>query len=574
MTVKAEPDPPTSAPGTGAKLPEKTATAFFLLVLLILVSTTFIDNFDTNSFHEELRVLYHLDPARTNDKDYAGQLLAQLPQPILYRLLTDAAVGSGVDLAVFHRLLGAVCTLLLLAGAAASGWRIGGALGATLVAVLIAAQPIYNYQISSATPHAFAFPLLMWGLACLLYDRPYWLAGLTVLSGLLYPPVSPALGLALFCYLVIARKAPGRRNSGRLLDVLVIGVTAALSLFLLWRQLSPIEGYGAPLPPGEKVEIYPENGPSGRHFHGVFEPLSYVRVTTMDQLHEALPFFVLLIVPLCIVAVAGAGLYHFRHRPRIFRPLVSFVVPSALLCVLITLLRPYIAYRFLLYPLFTILPLLFVGGLLALCHRYRAVVRYPAAAAVAVMAPLVFAVSDLNGHRPLKPLKLTEPAHELMGYLETLPADSLIVTWPGRTETSLIPYVAGRPVLVNFKAHYPVYEGYVENMRLRMFDVIDAYLAQDRQPLIRLHCRWHADYFVVEQALASGNPQLLTYFEPFRERIREQLKTVDSSQLTLLEPPAEAVVFSAGPYTVLNLATLSEGATCPDEHRPVEAPET
>ena len=454
--------------------PRRIAIAVFLLLLLVQVGASFVDNFDANRFHEEFRILYHLDPARTNDKDYAGQFLSEFPQPFGYQLLTQAALGSGVDLIVFHRLLGAVCTLLLLAAAAMCGWRVGGPLAAILVAVFIAAQPVYNYQISSATPHAFAFPLLMWGLVCLLYERPYWLAALTVLSGLLYPPVSPALGLALFWQIVIAQKTLSRPGSRRFIDVLVIGVTAAISLFLVWRQLAPVQGYGAPLSPGEKVEIYPENGPAGRHFDGVFAPLDYVRVTTMDQFHEGLPFPVLILAPLSIVAVAGFGFLSLRNRPQVFRPIVSFVVPSALLCILVTLLRPYIAYRFLLYPLFTILPLLFVCGLLALGYRYRATLRYPTAAVALVMALLVFAVSDLNGHRSLRPLELTHPARELMGYLKTLPADNLIVTWPGQPETSLIPYVAGRPVLVNYKAHYPSHEQHIEKHA-------NAYVRRDRR---------------------------------------------------------------------------------------------
>ena len=560
--------PVASTPVSGAysRLPERIAIAFFVFVLLALVSTTFIDNFDASNFHEEFRILYHLDPARTNDKDYVGQFLSQLPQPILYDLLTRAALGSGMDLVVFHKLLGAFCTLLLLAAAVLSGWRVGGPLAAVLVTVLVAAQPIYNYQISSATSHAFAFPLLMWGLVCLLYERPYWLAGLTVLSGMLYPPASPILGLLLFWHVVVAHKGLSRRAPRRFPDMLVIGATAVVSLFLLLRQVAPIEGYGAPLQPGEKIDVYPENGPGGRLFFGVFEPLSHVRVVTMDQLHEALPIAVRILVPLCVVAIACFGLYSFRDRPGVFRPLLSFVVPAALLCIVVTLLRPYIAYRFLLYPLFTILPLLFVCGLLTLCRRYRSTLRYPTAAVVAITAPLVFAVSDINGHQPLRPIQLGPPTRELMEYLEKLPADSLIVAWPGRRETSLIPYLAGRPLLVNYKAHFPAYEQYVEDMRARMYDVIDAYLAEDRQPLIKLRCRWQADYFVVERALASGSPQVLRYFEPFRERIRIRAEAVDQSRLVLLEPPAEAIVFTAGGYTVLDLAALAAGTTCPEEY--------
>jgi hypothetical protein len=548
--------------GAWRALPERIAIAVFLLMLLVIVGGNIYANLDAHNFHEELRILYHLDPARTNSKDYAGQFLSQFPQPFLYAYLTKTAISAGVDLITFHRLLGVVCSVLLLAGAALSGWRVGGALLAVVVTVFIAAQPIYSYQINSATPHAFAFPLLIWGLVSLLYDRPYILAGLTVLSGLLYPPVSPVLGLILFWHIAIARKGLSGANRGRIADVLVICVTAAISLFLLRHQLMPVEGYGATLMPGEKVDIYPENGPDGRHFYGVFHPLSYVFVTAMGQLHEALPVPVIIIVPICIAAVAGLGLYYFRDKAEFFRAILSFIIPSVIFCLLVTLLRPYVAYRFLLYPLFTVLPLLFIYGLFTLCYSHRSALRQPAAVIVAVMAPLIFAISDANGHRDLLPLHLDEPAFELMDYLQQLPPESLIVAWPGKEETSLIPYVTGRPLLVNFKAHYPTYEGHIVNMRMRMFDLIDAYLAKDRQPLINLRCRWQADYVVIDRTLFSGDEIMFKYFEPFDTRIKEVFDTTDTSKMILRQPPPDAVVFKTGKFSVLDLALLSGNTSC------------
>jgi hypothetical protein len=554
---------PSLSVGSGSQLPERIAIAIFLLTLLVVLGGNIYSIFDTYNFHEELRILYHLDPARTNSKDYAGQFLSQFPQPFLYSYLTKAALSAGVDLITFHRLLGVFCGLLLLAGVALSGWRVRGMLAAVVVTVFIAAQPFYHYQLSSATPHAFAFPLLIWALVCLLYDRLNLLAGLTVLSGLLYPPMSPVLGLILAWHFVVTRNGLSGNNPDRIANVLVIGITAAISLALLWHQLAPVEGYGATLMPGEKVDIYPENGPNGRHFYGVFHPLSYVFVSAMGQLHEALPVSVIILVPICIAAIAGLGLYYLRDKTEFFQPILSFIIPSVVFCVFVTLLRPYVAYRFLLYPILTILPLLFVYGLFTLCYSHRSTLRYPAAVIVIVMAPLIFAVSDANGHRSFLPLRLDEQSSELMDYLQQLPADSLIAAWPGQKETSLIPYVAGRPLLVNYKAHYPTYEGHIANMRTRMFDLIDAYLAQDPQPLINLRCRWRADYLVIDRILFSGDGVMFKYFEPFDTRIKEVLAAADKSKMILRQPPPDAVVFKAGRYSVLDLAVLSRDTSCP-----------
>ena len=551
--------------GSGSQLPERVAIAIFLLMLLVVVGENTFDSFSAYDFHEEWRILYHLDPSRTSSKDYAGQFLSQFPQPVLYLFLTKAAIGAGVDLITFHKLLGVLCSILLLAGGVVSGWRVGGALAAVVTTVFIAAQPIYHYQLSSATPHAFAFPLLIWALACLLYDRPYRLAGLTMLSGLLYPPVSPVLGLVLAWHIVVTRKGLSGRNPDRVTDVLVIGITAAISLALLLHQVAPIEGYGATLRPGEMLDIYPENGPDGRHFPGVFHPLSFVLDNAIGQMHEALPVLLIITVPICIVAVAGLGFYYSRKQAELFQPLLSFIVPSVMFCVFITLLAPYVAYRFLLYPMFTVLPLLFVFGLLTLCYGHRSTLRYPAAVIVAVMAPLILALSGPSAYSAFSPLKLDRRSSELMGYLQQLPADSLIAAWPGGAETSLIPYVAGRPLFVNYKAHYPTYEGYIASMRMRMFDLIDAYLAQDPQPLIDLRCRWQVDFLVVDRTHFSGEGISLDYFAPFDARIEKVLSTAEKSKMILRQPPADAVVFEAGKFKVLDLALLARGASCADE---------
>jgi len=152
-----------------------------------------------------------------------------------------------------------------------------------------------------------------------------------------------------------------------------------------------------------------------------------------------------------------------------------------------------------------------------------------------------------------------------MEFVRGLPTDSLLVAWPGGLQTSLIPYLAGRPLLLTAKTHYPAYEGYTINMRVRMFDLIDAYLASNIKPLIHLRCRWQADYLVVDDEHFTGEETAPVYFAPFNERIEKILRTTEKSEMILWKPPDDTIVFQAGKYTVVDLALLSEGATCPDQ---------
>lgn len=344
--------------------------------------------------------------------------------------------------------------------------------------------------------------------------------------------------------------------------MLVLGLAGAISVALLWHQLTPLEGYGAPLPPGAKTDIYPENSPEGRHFYGVFHPLAYVFVSTFGQFRQALLPEIILILMLCFTAVAGYGFYCLRERAEIFQPVLNFIITSLIICVLIFLLRPYLAYRFVLYPLFATLPLLFVYGLLMLCDTTQLKLRYPAVAFVAVMALFILSLNSVDAHRNGFRLRLDEPSNRLMNFVRGLPADSLMAAWPGGLQTSLIPYVAGRPLMLTRKAHYPLYEGHIITMRARMFDLIDAYLASDIKPLIHLRCRWQADYLVVDRDHFADEKTTPDYFAPFNERIEKILSATEKSKMILRQPPASAIVFQAGKFTVVDLALLSKGAAC------------
>ncbi len=541
---------------------EKIAVAMLAALLAFVAGTALFQQLDPHSFHEELRILYHLDPVRSNSKDYVGNFLGNVPQPLLYSFITKIALAAGMDFSFFHRLLGVACSLALLSGVWYAGKPIGGAFFAATTTVFVAAQPFYYYQTGSATPHAFAFPLLIWALVALLHNRLYMLTAVTALSGFLYPPISPVIGLALAWHFVVARKGLGRQNPNRIKEALMLAAVAVVTLLLLLYQLTPVGGYGAGVVPGTQVDMYPENGPDGRHFFGVFNPISYVLVGAIGQFNEALPVALIVILPMCIAAVAGLGLYYLRERPGDFQALLSVIIPSMLFCILIVVLRPYVAYRFLLYPLFVVVPFLFVYGLFTLSYEHRSTLRQPAAVVVVIIIPLALALTGNTGHRSFSPLKLEQSGSSLMQYIEELPQESLIAAWPNGNQTSLIPYVAGRPLLVDYKAHYPIYEGYIAIMRARMYSLIDAYLAVDRDPLIELRCRWQVDYLVVDQVHFSADEVQVSYFAPFDDRIKEVLQAAGNSELILRDPPKEAVVYGSGRFQVLDLALLAGDTDC------------
>lgn len=537
-------------------------SAILLVPLVIIFGLNAVDLFNYNNFHEELRIIAHLDPDRTNEKDYMGQFLAAFPQPFLYKFLSDSAISLGLDFILFHKLLSFVCGSLMIAGGAVLGWRVGGPLFAAATAILFAAQPIYSFQINSAVPHAFAFPLLIWGLVCLIYDRPYMLAGLVVLSGLLYPPISPVLGLNLAWYLLVSRRCLSSHNATRLTDVAVLGAAGVISFGFLLHILSPIEGFGATVSPGAQADVYPENGHGGRHFFGVFKPLTYVFVSAFGQFRQELLPEVIVFLMIGFVGISVYGFYVSFKQFDLSKAILSFAVPSILFGVAIVLLKPELSYRFILYPLFTILPLLFGVGFMSLCDIYRKKLRRPLIIFGAGTALFVLSLNSFDAKRNGFKHQLDGPANALMQFLQGLPANSLVAAWPGGAQTSFIPYVAGRPLFVTFKAHYPSHVNHIHEMRARVNELIDAYLAADLSPLVRLNCRWHVDYLVVDQNHFTSEDKKPTYFSPFDKRIEKALANFERSKLILGNPPKQSIVFEANAFRVIDLKRISGGTNC------------
>mgnify|MGYP005851399145 CR=1 FL=1 len=537
--------------------------AFFglLAVFAAIISVRLPSYFDANQFNEELRILYHLDPSKLQPNDYSGNFLKQLPQPIAYEGLTNAALAVGIDLATFHRVLGAACFLVFLAGIFVASLRVG-LLFALIVASFSATQIVFFQQTSSATPHAFAFPLLSWMLVALVYDR-LWLGGvLAVLASLLYIPMAPALGLMFAYQALFLPNTYSKPAHPWYLSAAIVGLVGLISMALVSQQLQPIDGYGPPIQPGQHIEMYPENGPQGRYHISVFAPVYHLVSTALGQFHESVPPVLAFLFLALMLVFSALGLYNLRSEPSAFRSFSLFLVASALCFSLVFLIRPYVSYRFLLYPFFTALPFLFVYGIVNLISRTKKLSRLGQVAIASILIIIGISMGAAEHNQTIRPLSLTQSDREMLDFVTTLPANSLIAAWPNREAASLIPYITGRALFVDYKAHYPSYEEYLFQMRERMFSLIDAYLAASVDPLQTLRCRWGVDYIVIEPSMlhrGSGQPR---YFEPFNRRISDRTAMLSGKRNILLSLPESAAVFTSNKYVIFDLRSITDSSEC------------
>mgnify|MGYP005852493947 CR=1 FL=1 len=539
--------------------------AFFglLAVFATIISLRLPSYFDADQFNEEVRILYHLDRSKLQQNDYSGNFLKQLPQPIAYEGLTKSALAVGIDLPTFHRVLGGACFLVFLAGMFVASLRVG-LLFALIVASFSATQIVFFQQTSSATPHAFAFPLLSWMLVALVYDR-LWLGGvLAFLASLLYIPMAPTLGLMFAYHALFLPNTHSEPAHPWYLSATIVGLVGLISIAFVSQQLQPIDGYGQPIQPGQHIERYPENGLQGRYHISVFSPVYHFVSTALGQFHESVPPALAFGLLALMLVFSALGLYNLRSEPSAFRSFSVFLVTSFLCFGLVFVIRPYVSYRFLLYPLFTALPFLFVYGIVNLISRAEKLSKLIQLAIASILIFVGISMGAAEHNQTNRRLSLTQSDREMLDFVTTLPANSLIAAWPNREAASLIPYITGRPLFVDYKAHYPSYEEYLLQMRERMFSLIDAHLAASVDPLQTLMCRWGVDYMLIEPSMLRQRSGHFSYFEPFNRRISDRIARLSGKRNIFFSLPESASVFTSKKYVIFDLRSITNVSDCED----------
>ena len=511
--------------------------------------------------HEEHRQLfpyYQINEPELFKGDYITSFLTSGNQPILYDLLTRGWLSLGGGLLEFHRVMPITLWVLLLASAALAGWKLKGVVGSIGAFALVLTQPLFLYQITSAIPHAFAFPLLGWTIVALLYGNVSGMVGLTLLSCVLYFPVTPIIGLSLAGWLVLYHQEELKKfNISTITRIIaIVGITGCLSIFLGFSVLQPKEGFGESLVPYQEVEKYPENGIEGRAFIGVKEPLFYVTAKFVNQFREWIGIKWGSVLLLVYLFLALRGFFTLTRNSLVRKGIGVYIVVSTFVALLFFVLKPHLAYRFLLYPfliVFSILVPVWLAKILSGITNKR----------LSLYLPIVFIflfTLTLDGNSQTKIgyySVIDDEKNEVLNFVQTLPAESLIAGWPNNSVkgniTEIIPYIAKRRIFILGKAHYPNYKGYLMDMRDRMYALIDAYSATDEVPIKNLKDSFGVDFLLVDKRDFTKENSDPEYFAPFNEYIHSTWEVRKMEGFVLAEATLRGKVFETENYYILNI---------------------
>lgn len=521
---------------------------------------------DTAYLHEELRPLFRYHRAADPNLfagDYLTSYVSAFGQPLLYDWMTRLWVQAGGALELFHRLVPLACWIAFLAGVVFAARRIGDRLTVVGALAIAVAQPLYLYQITSAVPHAFAFPLLIWAFFALLRGSAAALALVTVFAALLYPAMAPLTGLMLAWHLLVGERVLLASNAVRLKSLALLALVGGLSLWLVYVFLRGTADFGAALAPLEQADLYPENGPGGRYTQGVFNPMTYVAARTFAQFRDVFDSYKLLLL-FVYGAFAVYGMVMLLKNRRARPALTAFLVCSVALFLLVLLLRPYLLYRFILYPLLSISPVLLAVGLETFCRRLGGAGRRASLAAAVAFLAFVAVLDSVDAQKIGYWTRLGPEQTRILDFAAAQPRETLFATWPsGESELEFIPYLARRPLFAMIKAHYPSHEDHVLEMRARTDALIDAYLATGTEPLERLYCLWQVDYLIVDRAQFQPGAEAPAHFAPFDTRIAVLWESRRVEDFVLHRPDPAAVVLETERYQVVRLQAIAEAAQGP-----------
>ncbi len=425
--------------------------------------------------------------------------------------------------------------------------------GGVLAAACFAVTPEYMSRMSGAFPRGFAYMLLALFLLLLLERRYRSLAVLLVIESLVYPVsfvVSAATLVLGWVGLSTSRPRLQWQWPGR--EQWPCAVAVGVSCVILFSQFA-LENDPAIGQTVTRAQMMgsPEYGPRGRI--EVLPGPSLATEFVRQMSRGVLPHWRLRtggwlkLVP--IVALLGYLAVRVARGRRTWpRALLAFPVAGVLgfLLAELVLMKLFLPARYLeaTIKLSVLIACTAAASDLATQMGTRSMVAARTTRAFWLLLA-VAALPVMQG----RGLEDRGEARPLAGFLETLPADTLIAAHPRVADD--IPYFAARSVLVNYELAHPFYDSYWATVKDRTRAVLAAHYARERREVDAFCRSYGVDVFVVDRryfraAYLDGER---LYFEPFDTELRDR---VDGDRdFALLAVPETERLFDSGDQFVV-----------------------
>jgi hypothetical protein len=517
------------------------------------------------AFADDVRVLIyplfrHEDGALFPSDPVVDYYLASLPDGYhaLYRVL-----GPLAGVAATSMVLPYVLFAVTLACLALTARKLGGVAAAFGTLSLSLGSAYVLGRMSGGLPRGFAMPLVACGALCLAYGRARALSALTVVAAGFYPVVALLLGTALTFLLALPPAQRGCTAGWPLKKrLLLLGGAGLLSGAVLVPSLLRLSEYGPPITPAD-WPAFPEAGEAGRFQPADRPPFPALPRAAKEPLEAALlgADAALLrvtdlraharwLLPLLVLVAAGGWAYQARRKAEALR--LALLPAAVVVCHTLSLLlepRLFLPERHVAYGV-PVAALIGVPAALApLASAQRGWLRALPFAWVALVLALIGAHgSGWTGITVRTPGEL----RPLYRAIARLPRSALVAGWPDEINDG-VPYLSGRSVLVARETHMPFHVRFTELMRERIRALIAAHYATEPAPLALLGSRYGVTHLLLDRRNLTTPP---AYFAPFDAEARAAFEAGKAAGFVLGAVPPEAVVFTVGDYSLVDLSRL------------------
>ncbi len=424
-------------------------------------------------------------------------------------------------------------------------------------------------DLSSGTPRAFIYVLLLAFIYYLLKNKIIICLLTILLQGLFYPQAVMISGVVLLIrfinFRVLETNRIERIKGIPLLEILGL-LTASLILLIYAAKTSTF----APVINGDQAKLLPEFLASGR---SAFFSKNFVQFWLIDRRSGFFPIE----WQYSLICSYGLSLFWLIKYPQKFllvkqikpnlRVLVELLLASVLLFCLahLFLFKLHLPGRYTHHSLRIILAL-WDGIAIAILfnfvtakitqkvgnkNRLKIKIICLSCLILALLAPF-YAVQSY----PERLGYMRGSAPKLYQFLRQQPQTSLVATLS--KEADFIPSLAGRSVLVAEEYAIPYHQGYYQAIRQRVKDLIAAQYSTNRETLVEFTNQYQPDFWLLDKSAFTKN--YLTqnqWLQQFQPEANQAFKKLEIKQKSYLEKILETVgdrciVFNSDQHTLLD----------------------
>ncbi|MCT7996790.1 hypothetical protein [Laspinema olomoucense] len=431
---------------------------------------------------------------------------------------------------------------------------------AAFISSLLLNQSLWmKFDVVSATPRAFLYPLFVGFLYYLSRNQLVGSCVAIALLGLFYPQYV-FIGSALFLLRLIAWQSWGISLSRDWRDYVFSGIGLAVAFALMLPYALKTNEYGPVLTAADAVTS-PELWPGGRN------PFYHENPFYFWLIGERSGILPPLLPPLIWVGIFLPWVCRYPSR----FPLVSQLSPGSQLLknLILASLLMFFAAHLLLFRLhlpsryidhsFRIVLAVATGILIAILIDWALEVLTPFSGqgqqVIAAGMTLVFTVGLIfyPNYTPSFPRTNYRPGPfpDLYQFFQQQPQDSLIASLSG--EANNLPTFSHRSILVGREYAIPYHQGYYREFSQRMRDVIRAQYSGDKTVVQGVIEQYGIDFWLIEQsAFEPGYFARNRWLQQYQPQADEAIASLEAGTVPFVaEAIARCMVFNTGDLWVV-----------------------